>query len=175
MRSDGKVRGNWNAAAWLRTVPGRYYKGDTYLIVYEGEKFCQLQPSEDGWIRIQVARGDDTAEGWIPESFAKFPDEAVYCKTCQIWLNGPRQFEDHERGKKHRNKLTGSSSSNDKAAYVAQAKRVSKSERQRSFSSLDDQSRDIVLAAHQISDGHFRVGEEWSIAIVEEDACASLS
>jgi hypothetical protein len=27
---------------------------------------------------------------------------AVYCKQCQTWLNGPRQWEDHKIGKKHR-------------------------------------------------------------------------
>lgn len=27
---------------------------------------------------------------------------AVYCKQCQAWLNGPRQWEDHKIGKKHR-------------------------------------------------------------------------
>lgn len=27
---------------------------------------------------------------------------AVYCKECQTWLNGPRQWEDHKIGKKHR-------------------------------------------------------------------------
>ena len=27
---------------------------------------------------------------------------AVYCKACQTWLNGPRQWNDHRIGKKHR-------------------------------------------------------------------------
>ena len=27
---------------------------------------------------------------------------AVYCPECQTWLNGPRQWEDHKIGKKHR-------------------------------------------------------------------------
>ena len=27
---------------------------------------------------------------------------AVYCQECQKWLNGPRQWEDHKIGKKHR-------------------------------------------------------------------------
>ena len=27
---------------------------------------------------------------------------AVYCKQCLTWLNGPRQWEDHKIGKKHR-------------------------------------------------------------------------
>ena len=27
---------------------------------------------------------------------------AVYCKSCQMWLNGPTQFEDHLVGNKHK-------------------------------------------------------------------------
>jgi hypothetical protein len=27
---------------------------------------------------------------------------AIYCKHCQMWLNGPTQWADHEIGKKHR-------------------------------------------------------------------------
>ena len=29
-------------------------------------------------------------------------DGAIYCKHCQMWLNGPAQWADHEIGKKHR-------------------------------------------------------------------------
>ena len=28
-------------------------------------------------------------------------DAAIYCKCCQMWLNGPTQWADHEIGKKH--------------------------------------------------------------------------
>ena len=34
-----------------------------------------------------------------PESW---PDEAIACDLCGMWLNGPSQFEDHRRGKRHR-------------------------------------------------------------------------
>ena len=32
-------------------------------------------------------------------------DEPVYCEACQMWLNGPRQMEDHKIGKKHEKKM----------------------------------------------------------------------
>ena len=33
---------------------------------------------------------------------AGFEDDAVYCVLCDIWLNGPTQWDDHKLGKKHR-------------------------------------------------------------------------
>ena len=27
---------------------------------------------------------------------------AVYCEVCVIWLNGPKQYESHSIGRKHR-------------------------------------------------------------------------
>ena len=33
--------------------------------------------------------------------------EAVYCASCEMWLNGQRQWEDHKLGKKHRRSLKG--------------------------------------------------------------------
>ena len=27
---------------------------------------------------------------------------AVYCEYCEMWLNGPTQWEDHKIGKKHK-------------------------------------------------------------------------
>ena len=29
-------------------------------------------------------------------------DGAVYCDMCEMWLNGPTQWEDHKIGKKHK-------------------------------------------------------------------------
>ena len=37
-----------------------------------------------------VIEGDETEDG------------AVYCKYCDMWLNGPTQWEVHKQGKKHR-------------------------------------------------------------------------
>ena len=28
-----------------------------------------------------------------------------FCKNCEMWLNGPTQFEDHKKGKKHKNNV----------------------------------------------------------------------
>ena len=37
-----------------------------------------------------------------PENSEPPEPTAVYCPDCQTWLNGPRQWEDHKIGKKHR-------------------------------------------------------------------------
>ena len=29
-------------------------------------------------------------------------DDAVYCEMCEMWLNGPTQWEDHKIGKEHK-------------------------------------------------------------------------
>ena len=29
-------------------------------------------------------------------------DTSVFCEQCQMWLNGPTQWTDHQQGKKHR-------------------------------------------------------------------------
>ena len=31
--------------------------------------------------------------------------EAVYCEVCEMWLNGPLQWEDHRIGKKHKKNI----------------------------------------------------------------------
>ena len=40
---------------------------------------------------------DVNEDGW--------PDRAVYCKECLMWLNGRTQWEDHKIGKRHRKNL----------------------------------------------------------------------
>ena len=32
-------------------------------------------------------------------------DDAIWCGPCEMWLNGPTQYEDHLIGKKHRKRL----------------------------------------------------------------------
>ena len=32
-------------------------------------------------------------------------DGAVYCEWCEMWLNGPTQWEDHKIGKKHKKNI----------------------------------------------------------------------
>ena len=45
------------------------------------------------------------------DSFGKIgfaeDDGAVYCQDCEMWLNGPVQWEDHKWGKKHKKNLRG--------------------------------------------------------------------
>ena len=37
-----------------------------------------------------------------PEEPMPWTEPAVYCETCQMWLNGQEQWDDHVGGKKHR-------------------------------------------------------------------------
>ena len=45
---------------------------------------------------------------------------AVYCKECQTWLNGPRQWEDHKIGKKHRKNVQKAKRGTASSTEVAQ-------------------------------------------------------
>ena len=38
----------------------------------------------------------------IPEAMNDEEDGAIYCDDCDMWLNGPEQFDHHLIGKKHR-------------------------------------------------------------------------
>eukprot|EP00439_Symbiodinium_sp_Y106_P063093 s3271_g9.t1 len=44
----------------------------------------------------------DAKESDMHEKKPTEHDGAIYCKHCQMWLNGPAQWADHEIGKKHR-------------------------------------------------------------------------
>ena len=62
----------------------------------------------------------------VPESSEPPETTAVYCPECQTWLNGPRQWEDHKIGKKHRKNVQkqragASSGSTNKAASPKKA------------------------------------------------------
>ena len=45
---------------------------------------------------------------------------AVYCKECQTWLNGPRQWEDHKIGKKHKKNVQKAKRGTARSTEVAQ-------------------------------------------------------
>ena len=34
-----------------------------------------------------------------------FDNQAIHCNVCNMWLNGPSQWEDHKIGKKHKKNL----------------------------------------------------------------------
>ena len=43
--------------------------------------------------------------GATSHSSSQTYEEPVYCEPCGMYLNGPRQYEDHLLSKKHRNKV----------------------------------------------------------------------
>ena len=50
--------------------------------------------------------------GWIAKELEEPPplpcgEAAVYCEDCEMWLNGPTQWEDHKIGKKHKKHIQG--------------------------------------------------------------------
>ena len=54
--------------------------------------------------------------GWIAKELEEPPplpcgEAAVYCEDCEMWLNGPTQWEDHKIGKKHKKHAEGGSPS----------------------------------------------------------------
>ena len=51
----------------------------------------------DQWRRADPVLGADTPEVPMPWS-----EPAVYCRPCQMWLNGQEQWDDHVGGHKHR-------------------------------------------------------------------------
>ena len=58
-------------------------------------------------------------------------DGAVYCEDCEMWLNGPTQWEDHKIGKKHKKNVAKGGANkvalNTKPNPKAQAKKVAAS------------------------------------------------
>ena len=74
---------------------------------------------------IENISGDDDHDD--DNGVHDFEAMAVYCKECQTWLNGPRQWEDHKIGKKHRKnvlkarraaRLAAANAANDEDAAV---------------------------------------------------------
>jgi hypothetical protein len=64
---------------------------------------------EDCWQPPPVRRrlgSDDESDTSIPSSPPRSSDinKAIYCNSCEIWLNGPDQWTTHLRGQKHRHK-----------------------------------------------------------------------
>ena len=51
----------------------------------------ETQPGEPG----------DLQETDISSVAAEVDDGAVWCPACEMWLNGPAQWDDHQIGKKH--------------------------------------------------------------------------
>ena len=47
---------------------------------------------------------DDTTQLDCEMANPKAHPEAIYCEDCEMWLNGPTQWEDHKIGKMHKRK-----------------------------------------------------------------------
>ena len=72
-----------------------------------GYSLKQLQDREDSFSEGGESDFDAFAEAGNPkaedENQAQPEHEgAIYCRYCEMWLNGPTQWADHEIGKKHR-------------------------------------------------------------------------
>jgi hypothetical protein len=63
---------------------------------------------------------DDSADETPPPTENAADSQAVYCEDCEMWLNGPTQWEDHKIGKKHKKNLKRNKGAN--AAGNARAK-----------------------------------------------------
>ena len=50
--------------------------------------------SDADWARARAAADAEDEARWY--------DSAVFCESCDMWLNGPTQMEDHKLGKKHK-------------------------------------------------------------------------
>eukprot|EP00746_Dinoflagellata_sp_MGD_P150392 gnl/MRDRNA2_/MRDRNA2_82284_c0_seq4.p1 gnl/MRDRNA2_/MRDRNA2_82284_c0~~gnl/MRDRNA2_/MRDRNA2_82284_c0_seq4.p1 ORF type:complete len:354 (+),score=90.84 gnl/MRDRNA2_/MRDRNA2_82284_c0_seq4:125-1186(+) len=59
-------------------------------------------PNDDDQNQQGEGGSDDEEAGDDEDDDKDSHAMAVYCKECQTWLNGPRQWEDHKIGKKHR-------------------------------------------------------------------------
>ena len=51
-------------------------------------------------------------------------DTSVYCPACQTWTNGPKQYEDHLIGKKHRKNMKRQKAESAEAQAAAPAEKV---------------------------------------------------
>ena len=65
------------------------------------------EEEEDTWedaVRdngVEPSQQDTRKDGGNAPKPPKGPTEAIWCKDCDMWLNGQTQWEDHKIGKKH--------------------------------------------------------------------------
>ncbi|CAE7855451.1 unnamed protein product [Symbiodinium necroappetens] len=62
-----------------------------------------MQADRDSISRVEGSAGSEQLDfDPVEQRFGETEhDAAIYCKFCQMWLNGPTQWADHEIGKKH--------------------------------------------------------------------------
>ena len=54
---------------------------------------------EEAVIQYENDRYEEVEEEMEDDSLS---ENAIYCEDCEMWLNGPLQWEDHKIGKKHK-------------------------------------------------------------------------
>ena len=72
---------------------------------FEAEPYAEPPPFQGELQGERPPKGDPPGDPPPEQDKDKF--EAVYCDTCEMWLNGITQWEDHKIGKKHRKNLKG--------------------------------------------------------------------
>ena len=65
---------------------------------------CSMGCESDFYYDESEGTGDNEGEVEVPDALSSSrPDNsAIYCEYCEMWLNGPTQYEDHKIGKKHK-------------------------------------------------------------------------
>ena len=69
-----------------------------------GGELPSAQPEPDGAVEPPASGGGPASAQPEPDGAAEPSRDsvAVYCEVCVIWLNGPKQYEQHSIGRKHR-------------------------------------------------------------------------
>ena len=70
---------------------------------FEAEPYAEPPPFQGELQGERPPKGDPPGDPPPEEDKDKF--EAIYCKTCDMWLNGITQWKDHKIGRKHRKNL----------------------------------------------------------------------
>jgi hypothetical protein len=132
-------------------------------------------------LRMQIHRILDSvtaAVDFAEAESAVYDDGAEYCETCEMWLNGPTQMEDHKNGKKHKNKTKSQQKVEVEhpAVHPAIVESISVSYSQ-ATAALEDIQRDLAYlsctAAHRHLHRHVntrrrkkRVDAKWKTALL---------
>ena len=81
---------------------------EAYLKVLDGLQFADAPPGGVG-VAPGAAGSTDKPDGGNGNAttgdLEYHGPQAVQCLVCDMWLNGPTQFEDHKIGKKHKKNL----------------------------------------------------------------------
>ena len=102
---------------------------DLHIVKVDGVLACSSSPRTallsaqctcDPFVASNIDLEGPEVQSETPES----KEGAVYCEDCEMWLNGPTQWEDHKIGKKHKKNLarTGPNKNKNKAKAKPMAK-----------------------------------------------------